>query len=177
MRSLPPGWAEGMMLLVPGDRATLWVPVELGYAADEGPPGALVVEVELVDILRGSDAELLPIAVPPADAKRTPSGIAFVVIREGSGTAHPGPNDRITAHYSGWTTDGKQFDSSYARGKPIEFRTAHVIKGWGEAVSLMLVGEKTRFWIPEALAYQGKAGRPAGMLVFDIELVAFSPAP
>jgi FKBP-type peptidyl-prolyl cis-trans isomerase len=52
-----------------------------------------------------------------------------------------------------------------------------VIKGWGEGVQMMVVGEKRRFWIPETLAYNGAAGRPAGMLVFDVELLSIAPSP
>jgi peptidylprolyl isomerase len=48
-----------------------------------------------------------------------------------------------------------------------------VIKGWTEGVQLMTVGEKTRFWIPDTLAYKDQAGRPQGTLVFDIELLEF----
>ena len=74
-------------------------------------------------------------------------------------------------HYAGWTTDGKMFDSSIPRGKPSSFPLNRVIPGWTEGVQLMVVGEKTRFWIPEELAYKGKPGRPQGMLVFEIELL------
>ena len=56
-------------------------------------------------------------------------------------------------HYTGWTTDGKMFDSSVARGEPATFPLNGVIKGWTEGVQLMVVGEKTRFWIPGNLAY------------------------
>ena len=77
----------------------------------------------------------------------------------------------MTVNYSGWTTDGKLFDSTVTRGKPATFGLDRVIKGWTEGVQLMVVGEKRRFWIPEKLAYGGKPGYPAGMLVFDIELV------
>ena len=57
------------------------------------------------------------------------------------------------------------------------FPLDRVIKGWGEGVQLMVVGEKRRFWIPQEIAYNGMAGRPAGMLVFDIELLDVSPNP
>ena len=77
----------------------------------------------------------------------------------------------MTVHYSGWTTDGKLFDSSVTRGKPATFGLDQVIKGWTEGLQLMVEGEKRRFWIPEKLAYGGKAGNPAGMLVFDVELL------
>lgn len=74
-------------------------------------------------------------------------------------------------HYTGWTTDGKMFDSSVARGQPATFSLDGVISGWTEGVQMMVVGEKRRFWIPAKLAYEGKEGRPQGMLVFDIELI------
>ena len=77
----------------------------------------------------------------------------------------------MTVHYTGWTTDGKMFDSSVTRGEPATFPLNQVITGWTEGVQLMVVGEKTRFWIPENLAYQGQAGAPRGMLVFDVELL------
>ncbi|MBC8071127.1 MAG: FKBP-type peptidyl-prolyl cis-trans isomerase, partial [Deltaproteobacteria bacterium] len=65
------------------------------------------------------------------------------------------------------------FDSSITRNRPASFPLGNVIKGWTEGLQLMTVGEKTRFWIPEPLAYQGKPGKPAGMLVFDVELISF----
>ena len=75
----------------------------------------------------------------------------------------------MTVHYSGWTTDGKLFDSSLTKGKPATFSSQKVIPGWTEGVQLMVEGEKTRFWIPESLAYKGE-GPVYGDLVFDIEL-------
>ncbi|MBC8068300.1 MAG: FKBP-type peptidyl-prolyl cis-trans isomerase [Deltaproteobacteria bacterium] len=57
------------------------------------------------------------------------------------------------------------------------FDASKVIPGWGEAIGLMTVGEVMRVWIPESLAYQGKVGMPVGMLIFDIELLAFTLAP
>ena len=67
--------------------------------------------------------------------------------------------------------DGTKFDSSVDRGEPSEFGLNQVIRGWTEGLQLMVAGEKTRFWIPENLAYQGRKGAPAGMLVFDVELL------
>jgi peptidylprolyl isomerase len=63
------------------------------------------------------------------------------------------------------------FDSSVSRGEPIAFGLNQVIAGWTEGVQLMVEGEKRRFWIPESLAYRGQPGAPAGMLVFDVELI------
>ena len=63
------------------------------------------------------------------------------------------------------------FDSSVVRGEPSTFPLSGVIAGWTEGLQLMQPGAEFRFWIPEALAYQGQAGRPAGTLVFDVELL------
>ena len=111
------------------------------------------------------------VAAPPADATVTPSGLASRCIEAGNGTRHPGPRSKVRVHYSGWTTDGKMFDSSVSRGEPISFGLYQVIPGWTEGVQLMVEGEKRRLWIPEKLAYGGQPGAPAGMLVFDVELI------
>ena len=111
------------------------------------------------------------VAAPPADAERTASGLASKVLTPGTGTDHPGERDRVTVHYTGWTTDGNMFDSSRTRGEPATFPLNGVIAGWTEGVQLMVEGERRRFWIPEALAYQGRPGAPAGMLVFDVQLL------
>jgi peptidylprolyl isomerase len=111
------------------------------------------------------------VANPPADAIRHPSGLASKVIKAGSGTRHPRPNSTVTVHYTGWTTDGKMFDSSLLRNEPFSTPLNEVIKGWTEGVQMMVEGEKRRFWIPDSLAYAGVPNRPQGMLVFDIELI------
>ena len=98
------------------------------------------------------------------------SGLRYQVLKPGSGRSHPTETSTVTVHYSGWTTDGKMFDSSTARGEPATFSLGRVIPGWTEGVQLMVEGEKTRFWIPESLAYKGQ-GPVYGDLVFDIELV------
>jgi FKBP-type peptidyl-prolyl cis-trans isomerase len=110
------------------------------------------------------------VAAPPADAIRTPSGLASKVLTPGRGTRHPRPNSRVRVHYTGWTTDGKLFDSSVTRGEPASFSLDGVIPGWTEGVQMMVEGEKRRFWIPAKLAYEGGGG-PQGILVFDIELI------
>jgi len=92
-----------------------------------------------------------------------------MVLSPGTGTRHPRPTDRVTVHYTGWTTDGKMFDSSVASGSPATFALNEVIPGWTEGLQMMVEGERRRLWIPESLAYQGR--EPAGMLVFDVELI------
>lgn len=110
------------------------------------------------------------VAAPPADAVPTRSGLASKVVEAGTGTVHPTATSRVTVHYSGWTSDGRMFDSSVVRGEPATFPLNKVIKGWTEGLQLMVAGETRRFWIPEDLAYQGQQP-PFGMLVFDVQLL------
>jgi len=112
------------------------------------------------------------VAVPPEDAQKSDSGLASKVLVKGTGSEHPSATSTVTVHYTGWTTDGKMFDSSVIRGQTSTFPLNRVIKGWTEGVQFMVVGEKRRFWIPADLAY-GENGRVPGMLVFDIELFEF----
>ena len=111
------------------------------------------------------------VAAAPADAETTASGLASKVLEAGSGGTHPTATSNVTVHYTGWTTDGRMFDSSVTRGQPATFPLNGVIRGWTEGVQFMVVGEKRRFWIPEELAYGGRRD-PRGMLVFDVELIA-----
>ena len=165
---LIPGFSEGVQLMLPGETRRLWIPESLAYKGAQGKPaGTLVFDVTLIDLPTHAPAD---VKTPPADAKRTASGLAYKVLQPGTGTRHPRKSDEVTVNYTGWTTDGKMFDSSVARGKPSSFPLDHVIPGWTEGVQLMVEGEKTRFWIPQGLAYQGNQA-PYGMLVFDVELI------
>jgi FKBP-type peptidyl-prolyl cis-trans isomerase len=163
-----PGWRECVGLMRIGETRRCWIPQELAYKGQAGrPAGMLVFDVELLDVI-GPPHD---VAAPPPNAKRTSSGLAYRVLRPGTGARKPSPRGEVTVHYTGWTTDGKRFDSSVARGEPTTFGLDQVIPGWTEGVALMVEGEKTRFWIPQDLAYKGQAGSPRGMLVFDIELL------
>lgn len=165
------GWTEGLQLMVEGEKSRLWIPENLAYGGRQGrPAGMLVFEVELLEIVRAPSAPD-DVSGPPVDAVVTPSGLASQVLQEGTGTEHPEATDVVMVHYSGWTTDGNMFDSSVTRGQPATFALNRVIAGWTEGLQLMVVGEKRRLWIPEDLAYGGMPGRPAGMLVFDVELL------
>jgi FKBP-type peptidyl-prolyl cis-trans isomerase len=111
------------------------------------------------------------VAAPPPGSLKTTSGLSTKVLQPGAGTRHPRPTDRVRVHYTGWTTDGKMFDSSVARNQAAEFALNRVIPGWTEGLQLMVEGEKRRFWIPANLAYEGQPDQPQGMLVFDVELI------
>lgn len=114
------------------------------------------------------------VAAPPADAVKTASGLASKVLQPGNTNIRPNAHSTVTVNYTGWTTDGRMFDSSIPRGEPSTFEVSAVIPGWTEGVQLMVVGEKRRFWIPGALAYDNipNPDAPKGTLVFDIELLA-----
>lgn len=116
------------------------------------------------------------VKAPPARAARTSSGLRYIILRVGKGKTHPTETSEVSVNYTGWTTDGKTFDTTVGT-KPLTFQLDLAIKGWIEGVQLMTVGEKRRFWIPEEIAYRGRPNKPAGMLVFDIELLSFTPPP
>jgi len=165
------GWAEGLQLMVVGEKRRLWIPAKLAYEGKpDRPQGMLVFDVELLDILRVPPVPP-DVAAPPADAKATGSGLASKVLVPGTGTRHPTADSNVRVHYTGWTTDGKMFDSSLARGGSAVFNLRHVIAGWTEGIPLMVEGETRRFWIPKSLAYRGEPGKPEGMLVFDVQLI------
>jgi peptidylprolyl isomerase len=166
------GWRECVLLMTLGEKRRCWVPENLAYRGQAGrPKGTVVFDIELIDT-RGNPLVPPPdVKGPPEDAKRTANGLAYKVLRPGKGGRNPSRFGRVTVHYTGWTTDGRMFDSSVTKGTPVTFRLDEVVKGWTEGVPLMVEGERTRFWIPENLAYGGKGDGPRGMLVFDIELI------
>ncbi|MBE3096226.1 MAG: FKBP-type peptidyl-prolyl cis-trans isomerase [Planctomycetes bacterium] len=168
-----PGWTEGLQLMVVGETRRLWVPEKIAFNGMAGRPAGMVVfDIELVDIIPGPKAPP-DVAAPPSDAEKTKSGLAWKVVKPGTGTDRPPKSSVVTVHYTGWTTDGMMFDSSVVRGKPSQFPLNQVIAGWTEGLQLMTQGEVRRFWIPEKLAYDGAEGKPKGMLVFDVELISF----
>jgi FKBP-type peptidyl-prolyl cis-trans isomerase len=169
------GWTEALQLMVTGEKRRLWIPAGLAYGetpAGGRPAGMLVFDVELIEI-KTAPKPPEDVAAAPKNAKKTKSGIAYRVLKKGTGKEHPKKESMVEVHYSGWTTDGKMFDSSVSRGMPAKFPLSGVIPGWTEGVQLMVVGEKTRFWIPGNLAYDNSPnpGAPKGTLVFDIELL------
>ena len=164
-----------------GERVRFWVKADdmrKGEKVAGMPDGQLCYEVEVLTIEPGVEPPAVPadVAKPPADALKTPKGVFYKVLKAGTGKVHPTANDTVKVNYTGWTTDGKMFDSSVVRKHPATFSLHGVIAGWTDGIPVMTVGEKARFWIPEELAYKGAPGQPQGMLVFDVELLDILPA-
>lgn len=152
-----PEWREAVKAMGPGDRKTVRT-------------AEYEIEFELLEIIRGPETPA-DLTAPPADAEKTRSGLASKVLREGTGSTKPRRRSTVRVHYSGWSGDGRLFDSTILRGQPAEFRLDQVIDGWTEGLQMMVPGEVRRFWIPAKLAYAKEPGKPQGLLVFDIELI------
>merc|ERR1711865_671737 len=103
------------------------------------------------------------------------SGLQYKVLRKGDGAHHPTKDAPCECHYEGTLIDGTEFDSSYKRGDPTTFAPSQVIKGWTEAMQLMVEGDKWEMYIPSDLAY-GEGGSPPKIpggpaLIFRMEII------
>jgi FKBP-type peptidyl-prolyl cis-trans isomerase len=115
-----------------------------------------------------------------SDFVTTDSGLKYKHLKEGDGKEAK-PHDTVTVHYTGWLTNGKQFDSSrdHGGGEPSTFSLDGVVKGWGEGIPGMKVGGKRKLVIPPELGYGSKGYPPDippnAVLVFEVELVDVKP--
>ena len=178
------GWDEGVQLMRPGGTTQFIVPPELGLGAQGGGPipanATLIFEIELVQV---EPAPPTPTPAPPPTEldesafMETESGLRYAVLQEGDGPM-PVDGQTVSVHYTGWLTDGTQFDSS-AGGTPLSFEvgTPGLIEGWQQAVRLMPLGSKYQVIIPPELGY-GDQGigpiPPDATLIFEMELVDIS---
>ena len=122
-----------------------------------------------------------PLAIAFAAPVVTASGLSYTELKAGQGAA-PVASDTVRVHYRGTFADGKEFDSSIARGQPAEFPLNRVIKCWTEGLQLMKVGAKAQLICPPAIAY-GERGTPGGpippsaTLHFEVELLGIVKKP
>jgi len=118
--------------------------------------------------------EFLEKAATEKGAVKTDSGLVFLSLKEGDGT-NPGPTDMVKVNYRGTLADGNEFDSSYKRGAPLEFKLDGVITCWKEGLQKMKPGGKARIACPAALAYgdsgAGNVILPGAALAFEVELL------
>ncbi len=170
------GWQEGIPGMKVGGVRRLRIPAELAYGnrkVGSIPPGStLIFEVEMLE--SASKPELPDLKAK--EWKKADGGLEIWDVKEGDGAAVK-PGATVTVHYTGWLTNGKQFDSSFG-GKPISFSLDEVIKGWGQGIPGMKPGGIRRLKIPSDLGY-GKRGAgedgedipPDSTLVFEVQLL------
>ena len=174
------GWNEGVIGMKVGGKRQLLIAPDLAYGSTGSstvpPDTTLVMEIELVDVKE-------PIKQTPIDEfnyTTTASGMRIYEIQTGVGD-NPKPGQTVVVNYSAWLLDGTQFDSSYFRGQPFEFKlgAGQVIPGWEEGIAGMKVGGKRKLVIPPELAYgdtgAGNAIPAKATLVFEVELLEIRP--
>jgi len=103
--------------------------------------------------------------------KTTASGLQYSVLKAGTGKT-PTASDSVTVNYRGVTIDGKEFDSSYRKGKPAVFRVDEVIPGWAEALQMMKEGDKWQLYIPPHLAFHSGGPLEHRTILFEVELIS-----
>ncbi|MCP4657572.1 MAG: peptidylprolyl isomerase [bacterium] len=140
--------------------------------------GALLLSAALTVVsLAAQPTEPTPPKDPPPEAKRTASGLASLVLVEGTGEYHPDPNDQVVAHFILRTAEGNVVQSSYDAEKPAQFDLQTVFPGWREGLQLMVSGEKRRLWIPAHLAPKDPKGGPSGAVIIDVEVMGILKVP
>jgi peptidylprolyl isomerase len=187
------GLTDGLRMMKISEMRRLWVPARLANPAAAYDQPDLVFDVTLKHISRIESAEVDPSddkmkpldrpRTPPKSAKKTSSGLTFLVLKAGGKkTGTPNANDIVIINYAGYTEDGRLFDSSNLRSagrRGVGYDRvipALLMPGLAEGIPLMRAGEKCRFWIPSKLAYGlGAAGRglPEGNLIVDVEVGRF----
>jgi peptidylprolyl isomerase len=179
LASEQPGLARAILSSPVGETRRWW------FVADRLKPGYpgmpdLPHVMNLTVLGEKSPVETPADLTPPASATRTASGLAYQVLKAGPGGARPSLASTIDIHYSGWTSDGRLFDSSVLREERAVFPLQQLIPGWQEGLQLMAPGDTFRFWIPGPLAYDtpmAAPNTPKGTLVFDVTLFAFTTPP
>jgi peptidylprolyl isomerase len=168
------GWGEGVGSMKIGGKRRLEIPPALGYGsqARKNIPAdsTLIFEVELLEIIPPPKQTSVDGITPVT----TPSGLKYWDIKVGTGSS-PQSTSTITAHYSGWLTDGTLFDSSVESGKPMTIALTRLVKGWGEGLASMKVGGKRRMELPPELGYGDQGSPPVippkATLIFEVELL------
>lgn len=179
------GVSEALKEMVVGEKKRLWVPEDLTFREhhhhiqrrpeDEEPPHKdLTFDLELLSIIKAPPTPE-NVGQAPAAATSTSSGLAYQVLKNGTSSIHPTLKDKVIVHFSCWRADGTLFESTEMGNHPALVTLATAPVGWRQAIPIMVVGEKARFWVPSALAFGDKPANrfnPGGDLVYDIELLA-----
>lgn len=158
---------ETLEIIRVGEEASNWNAVEAFRTFEGSRAKRIAAEKE------AAEAAMEKLA---AGFEKTESGLRYQFIQRGGGK-QAAAGKMVSVHYEGSLENGKVFDSSYPRKKPIEFKlgVGQVIEGWDEGIALLQVGDKARFVIPSHLGYgsrgAGGAIPPNATLIFDVELM------
>ena len=179
---MSPGFAEAVASMVVSERTRVWIPKALALPANVQPESA-AKQVDLTYDL----VVLALIAAPPTPkslkapaegARKLASGVALQRLQKGRDGARPDDSSRVRVHLSLWTNDGTLFESTLMTGQPMVFSMAEIPVGLREGLRQMQLGERSRLWVPAALAFGEKPlrrGQPAGNLVYEVELLELVP--
>jgi FKBP-type peptidyl-prolyl cis-trans isomerase FkpA len=183
------GLQEAFNTMKVGGKGKFMMPATMAFGPNvphNMQDSALIFDIEFLDIFDDkaqakTDDELIQKYMTDNKlvAQKTPNGIYYILEKEGTG-AQPSSDSQVEVHYKGTMLgDTTEFDSSYKRGQTAKFGLAQVIPGWRQAIPLLKVGGKGKFFIPSGLAYgpRGNQGiKPNSVLVFDVELIdVFDP--
>jgi FKBP-type peptidyl-prolyl cis-trans isomerase len=170
------GMQDAITQMVVGEKTRFWMPMNMSNYND-GSEGWVTYDIHLVEVHTRVQPPPTPkdVKKPPKSAKKTKLGTRYKFLKRGKGKDHPSGTNRVQVKYTGWTTDGRMFDSTVSYGYTPVFTMDSVIPGWADVLKLMAPGDQLRAWIPEELAYKDRYGGPKGMLVYDLELVAIEP--
>lgn len=124
---------------------------------------------------RGEGREFLAANAKKDGVVSLPSGLQYMVIKEGSGKM-PKADDTVTVSYRGTLIDGKEFDSSFRDNKPATFSISNVIPGWKEALPMMKEGSKWQLFIPADLAFGERGPLAEKVVIYEIELISVQAA-
>ena len=171
------GWDEAFELLQVGDKATIKFGPDLGYGASANGAipanSTLIFDIELLNVIQAVHAW----DVKGKDTLKTASGLKYIMVKENKTGAKSEKGTIVDFHFSGFLADGKKFDSSVERDKPMSVKVGQhqLLPGWDEAIALLREGEKAKFIIPSALAL-GAQGHPPIIpanadLIMDIEIL------
>jgi peptidylprolyl isomerase len=170
------GWDEAFLLLQVGDKATLKIPADIAYGAQAmgsiPANSTLIFDVELLDVTEG----VKPYDVKGKDTLTTPSGLKYIIVKQNKDGEKVETGKKVTLNYSAFFRDGKMFDSSIERAKPLSAKVGQgqLFPGLDEGIQLLHKGEKAKLIIPYQLAF-GEAGHPPTIpaksdLIFDVEI-------
>jgi FKBP-type peptidyl-prolyl cis-trans isomerase len=187
VRPAMPGIAEALKLMVVGEKRRIWLPADLTHVAvvhhahkqlmdSETSKMDLTFDLELVRILRAPPTPS-DLRSPAKGALRMPSGVYMQILKPGVGRSHPSVTSWLTVDYTGWTSDGKLFESTALVDHPRLVPFGMTLPGWQDTLQNMVVGEMVRLWVPAALAYGDNPEDmllPKGDLIYDLQLLAFN---